>query len=95
VLDYGLNDRGVRVTAGAGNFSPHHRFQTASGAKTASYPMGTSGPFPGSIADHSPPSSAENLHPPNTPSWRGAQLKKKHKDIFIFTLMLCVSELMV
>jgi hypothetical protein len=22
---------------------------------------------------------------PNTPSWRGAQFKKKHRDIFIFT----------
>jgi hypothetical protein len=51
----------------------------------------------GREADHSPPSSAEvkeyvelNLHSPNTPSWRGAQLKKQHWDNFTFTLP-CVS----
>jgi hypothetical protein len=44
---------------------------------------------PGRKADHSPPSSAEvkecvelYLHSPNTPSWRGAQLK--HRDNFTF-----------
>jgi hypothetical protein len=42
---------------------------------------------PGREADHSPPSSAEvkeyvelYFHSPNTPSWRGAQLK--HRDNF-------------
>jgi len=25
------------------------------------------------------------LHSPNTPSWSGAQLKRKHKDNFTFT----------
>jgi hypothetical protein len=42
--------------------------------------------------DHSPPSSAEvrecvelYLHSPDKPSWRGAQLKKKHRDNFTFT----------
>jgi len=42
-------------------------------------------------ADHSPPSSAEvkeyvelYLHFPNTPPWRGAQLK--HRDNFTFCL---------
>jgi hypothetical protein len=42
---------------------------------------------PGREADHSPPSSVEvkewvklYLHSPNTPSWRGAQLK--HRDNF-------------
>jgi hypothetical protein len=54
---------------------------------------------PGSGADHSPPSTAEikecvcvcarargAIPPlPNTPSWRGAQLKK-HKDNFNFIL---------
>jgi hypothetical protein len=46
---------------------------------------------PGREADHSPPSSAEvkewvelYLNSPNTPSWRGAQLK--HRDNFTFTL---------
>jgi hypothetical protein len=44
-------------------------------------------------ADHSHPSSAEvkeyvelYLHSPNTPSWRGAQLK--HRDNFTFTFTL-------
>jgi len=45
---------------------------------------------PGREADRSPPSIAEDeeclelyLHSPNTPSWRGAQLKK-HRDNFSF-----------
>jgi hypothetical protein len=42
---YGLDDWGVRVPAGAGNFSVHHRVQTSSRANTASYPMGIGG-FP-------------------------------------------------
>jgi hypothetical protein len=44
--------------------------------------MCTRGPFPEGKADHSPPSSAEvkervelYLYSPNTPSWRGSQLK--------------------
>jgi hypothetical protein len=51
---------------------------------------------PGREADHLPPSTAEvkecvelYLHSPNTPSWRGAQLKK-HRDNFTllyFTLL--------
>jgi hypothetical protein len=47
-LGYGLDDRGsrVRLPAGAGNFSLHHR----SGAHRASYPMGTRGSFPGGKA---------------------------------------------
>jgi hypothetical protein len=51
---------------------------------------------PGLEADHSPPSSAEakkcveiKFHSPNTLSWRGAQLKKKHRDYF--TLRYCSS----
>jgi hypothetical protein len=64
-LGCGLNDRGsrVRFPAGAGTFSLHHRVQNGSGAHPASYPMGTTGSFPGVKAagssDHSPPSSAE------------------------------------
>jgi hypothetical protein len=27
---------------------------------------------------------------PNTPSWRGAQLKKKHRDTFTFTFTLTI-----
>jgi hypothetical protein len=47
-LDYALDDRGskVRFPAGAGNFSLHHRVQNGSGSHLASFPMGTSGPFP-------------------------------------------------
>jgi hypothetical protein len=40
----------VRVPAGAGNFSLHHRVQTGSGAHPASYPVGTRGFSPGSKA---------------------------------------------
>jgi hypothetical protein len=78
---------GVRLPAGAGNFSLH-RVRNGSGAHPASYPMGTRGSFPGVKAagretDHSSPTSAYvkecvNLyfHSPNTPSWRDAQFKK-------------------
>jgi hypothetical protein len=55
---------GVRVPAGAGNFSLYHSVQTGSGPPLASYQMGTGGSFPGvnwpgREADLSPPSSAE------------------------------------
>jgi hypothetical protein len=52
VLGLGLDDRcsGVRLPAGAGNFSLHHRVQNGSGAHPASYPMGTGGSFPGGTA---------------------------------------------
>jgi hypothetical protein len=55
---------GVRVPAGARNFSFHHRVQTGSGAHPAYYAMDTRGSFPGvklpgREAAHSPPSSAE------------------------------------
>jgi hypothetical protein len=55
---------GVRVPAGAGNFSPHNRVQTGCGAHPASCPVGTKGSFPGvkrpgREADKSPPCSAE------------------------------------
>jgi hypothetical protein len=55
---------GVRLPAGAGDFSLNYCVQTGSDAHPASYPMGT-GVFspgikrPGHEADHSPPSSAE------------------------------------
>jgi hypothetical protein len=46
----------------------------------------------GRETDHSPPSSAEikvcvelYLHSPNTPSWRGAQLKQRDYFTFTFT----------
>jgi hypothetical protein len=48
-LGYGLDERGsrVRLPAGAGNFSLHHRIQNGSGAHPTSYSMGTRGSFPG------------------------------------------------
>jgi hypothetical protein len=48
-LGYGLDDwgSGVRLLAGAGNFSLHHRVQNGSGAHPASYPTGIRGSFPG------------------------------------------------
>jgi hypothetical protein len=84
-----------RFPAEAGNFSLRRRVQNGFGAHPASYPMGTSGPFPGvkrpgCEADHSPPFAEVNecvelyLHSPHTPSWRGAQLK--HRVIFYLYL---------
>jgi hypothetical protein len=66
LIGIGLDDRGSRVqfSAGAENFSLHHRVQRGSGAHPASYPMGTGTlslgvKRPRREADHSPPSSAE------------------------------------
>jgi hypothetical protein len=84
--DYGLDDRmiGVRITAGAGNFSVRHRVQTGSGAHPALYPMCTGGSFPGDKATRAcswPPTTIQYRGPrvrgaipqlPNTSSWRGA-----------------------
>jgi hypothetical protein len=51
-LGYGLDDWGsrVRFPTGTGNFFPHHRVQNGSEAHPASYPMGTTGSFPGGKA---------------------------------------------
>jgi hypothetical protein len=87
-LGYGLDDRGsrVRFPAGAGNFSLHQRVQngpTQPPIQWVTVPLCLGIKRPGREADHSPPSSAEvkdwrqlHLHSPNTPPWRGAQLKK-------------------
>jgi hypothetical protein len=87
---------GVRLPAGAGNFLfttvsrpalelTHPSIQWVPGALSVGVKR------PGHEADHLPPSSAEvkecvelYFHSPNTPSWRGAQLK--HRDNFTFTL---------
>jgi hypothetical protein len=55
---------GIQAPLGAGNFSPHHRVQTGSGAHPASNPIGTRGSFPGGKAADAwswplTPSSAE------------------------------------
>jgi hypothetical protein len=84
-----LDDRSsrVRFPARAGNFSLHHRVQNGSGAHSASYPMGTISSFPGgkaagawswpltSIYCRSQRMYGDILSLPNTPSWRGAELK--------------------
>jgi hypothetical protein len=44
-LGYGLDDRGVRVPVGAGNFSLNHRFQTDSGAPRSLLSNGYQGIF--------------------------------------------------
>jgi hypothetical protein len=51
-LGYGLDDRGSRdrFPAGAGNYSLHHRVQTGSGPRLATYPVGLGGSFPGDKA---------------------------------------------
>jgi hypothetical protein len=67
VSDYGLDDRAIEVRSptGAEDFSSSPCVQTGSRGHSASYPMGTGGPFPGGKArpgrnaDHSPPSSAD------------------------------------
>jgi hypothetical protein len=93
-----LNASGARVSAGAGNFSFHHRVQTGSGTHPASYPMGSRGSFPGGKAAGSSSwpfttilcrgkESVElYLHSPNTPSWCGAQLRKARGQL-CFTLL--------
>jgi hypothetical protein len=47
-----MDNRGsrVRLPAGSGNFSLHHRVQNGSGVLPASYPMGTRGSLPGGKA---------------------------------------------
>jgi hypothetical protein len=76
-LCYGLDDWGsrVRFLARARNFSLHHHSQNGSGAHPASYPVGTSGSFPGgkaAVAWSWPLTFIYNLHSPNMPSWCGA-----------------------
>jgi hypothetical protein len=63
----GLNDWGsrVRIPAGVGNFSLHHRVQKGSGAHPVPHPVGTGAlslgvRWPGREADHSPPLSAKD-----------------------------------
>jgi hypothetical protein len=90
---------GFRVTATAGNLSLHHRVQNGSGAHPASYPMGTRGSFPADKEAGSvkltihlhlvPMSKMRGAIPPlpNTPSWRGAQLKKAQGQLYLFRIL--------
>jgi hypothetical protein len=87
----------VRFPAGAGNFALPHRVQNGSGTHPASYPMCTRGSYPGGKAAGAwswPLTSIQRrgqrmrgaISPlPNTPSWRGAQFKKK-KQTFVLRL---------
>jgi hypothetical protein len=64
----GLQAGWLRVPAGAGNFSVHHRVQTGSGAQPGSYPMSERVSFSGvkrpeRKADHSPPSRMRGAIP--------------------------------
>jgi hypothetical protein len=89
---------GVRVPTGAENFSLHHSVQTGPGAHPTSYPTGTRDSFPRdksgeawswpltSILCRGQECVELYLHSPNTPSWRGSQLK--HRDNFTFTYLL-------
>jgi hypothetical protein len=69
VSDYGVDDRAIEVRspAEATNFISSVYVQTGSGAHPASCTVGTGGPFPGGKtrpgrdADHSAPSSAEEI----------------------------------
>jgi hypothetical protein len=83
---------GVRFSEGGGNSSIHHCVQTDSGVHPASYPMGTRDSFPRGLSGRSVKLTTHlHLVPrskmlgatsplPNTPSWRGAQFKKKRRD---------------
>jgi hypothetical protein len=95
-LGYGLDSWGsrVRFPEGAGNFSLHHCVHNDSGVHPASYPMGTTGSFPGGKAarheaDHSPPSSAKVKNAwsyTSTPQYvLMAWCLVKHRDNFTFT----------
>jgi hypothetical protein len=84
----------VRVPTRAGNFSPHHRVQTGSEA----HPTGIRGPFPGGKAARAwswplnfiycRQERVELYLHPNTPSWRGDQLKSTGTLLLLLLLLL-------
>jgi hypothetical protein len=95
-LGYGLDDRGsrVRFPRGLGIFLFTTASRTVLGPTQPPIQwvpgaLSLRVKRPGRVADHSLPSSSEvkewvelYLHSPNTPSWRGTQLK--HRDNFTF-----------
>jgi hypothetical protein len=98
-LAYGLDDRGsrVRFSAGAGNFSLHHRVQNVSGATQhplqwvqGALSLGIKRPE--RKADHSPPSSAEVKNAwsyTSTPQYVFmAWCLVKHRENFTFTFTI-------
>jgi hypothetical protein len=96
VLGYGLDERGFVSRQGLGIFLFTTSSRPALGPTQPpiqwaleAFSLGVK--WQGREADHSPPSSSEvkecveiYLRFPNTPSWRGAQLKRK--DNFTLTL---------
>jgi hypothetical protein len=96
-LVYGLDDRGpwIRFPAEAWNFSLHYHVQNGSEAQQGALSLGVK--WPGREANHSPPSSAEvkecvelYVHSPNTPSWRGIQLKKAQGQLYLISSLPCL-----
>jgi hypothetical protein len=103
-LGYRLDDRGsrVRLPAGAGNFSLHHRVQNGSGAHPAPWVPGALSlgvKRPGREADHSPPSSAKVKNTwsyTSTPQYVFmAWCLVKHRDNFTFNFVLVFPEVYV
>jgi hypothetical protein len=100
-------DSRVWFLMGAGNISLHHHIQNGSGSTQPSSQwvpgaLSLGVKQLGSEANHSPPSSAEVkecmelfLHSSNMPSWRGTQLKKKHRDNFTFTFTFYICTLQI
>jgi hypothetical protein len=92
---YGLDDRmiGVRMPAGAGTFSLRHRVQAGTPILGVPGALSLWLKRPGCEVDHSPPSGVEvkecvelYLHSHNTPSWRGAPLRKAQRRLYLTTL---------
>jgi hypothetical protein len=87
---------GVRIPAGAGNFSLHRHIQTGSGAHPASYLMGIKGSFPGgrvagawswklaSILCRGRRVRGAIPPLPQYASMAWCSVKKKHRDNFTF-----------
>jgi hypothetical protein len=86
----------VRVPARSGNFSLHYHVQADFGAHPASYPMDIKALSLAvkqqgrDLTTHFPPVARSRMRGgipplPNTPPWRGAQLKSR--DNFTFTLI--------
>jgi hypothetical protein len=96
-LSYGLDYRGsrVRLPAGAGNSSLHHRVQNGSGVHLASYSTSTRGSFPSGKAAGAwgwplhlvPRSRMRGAIPPLPQYIFMAWCLVKHRDNFTFTLL--------
>jgi hypothetical protein len=95
-LGYGLDDRGFESRQGMGIFLFTTASRLALGPTQPPIQWVSGALSPGvkrsrCEIDHSPPSSSEvkecvelYLHSPNTPSWRGAQLKKAQGQLYLY-----------